>query len=150
MKENSNELPKRSASDPTSSTGTVTLSVNPRKVTGIAITSPASGPAMPTSKRALRFGARPRITITAPSVPKILAGNGRKKGKLAPMPLRRHMTKWPSSWVRSMAMIEAAYTGPPAKKVERSVSPKRIAGSLNEGFFGGGCGAGCPPAQGPP
>ena len=53
--------------------------VNPINNTGIATTSPASGPAMPTSSNTRRFLIGAFIRINAPNVPNgLIIGNGRK------------------------------------------------------------------------
>jgi hypothetical protein len=52
--------------------------------TGIAMTTPASGPAIPTSKSTRLFFGTPRIAIKAPNVPSgLINGAGKKNGNVA-------------------------------------------------------------------
>jgi hypothetical protein len=60
---------------------------------GIATTSPATGPAAPTSNRVLRSPIGLRIRITAPSVPSVMnGGTGMKYGRETSTPRRRPVT----------------------------------------------------------
>ena len=58
--------------------GTTRASKMPRASTGRQTAKPASGPPMPMSKSARRWGIGPRMRMKAPSVPTSVKGNGMK------------------------------------------------------------------------